>query len=54
MLEMSYAGEDHRQAMLISGRDHFRVAHGAARLNDRGDSMLRSFVKTVTKREESI
>lgn len=54
VLEMPYAREDHRQVMLIRCGDDFRIAHGAAGLNDRGDSVLRRFVKTVTKWEESI
>ena len=35
MPEVAHAGEDHRQAVLVGGRDHLLVAHRAARLDDR-------------------
>ena len=33
--EMAHAGEHHREARLVGGRDHFVVAHRAAGLDDR-------------------
>ena len=34
--EVAHAGEDHGDAVLVRGRDHFRVAHAAAGLDHRG------------------
>ena len=40
MPEMPRAGEHHGDAMLVSGFDHFVVAHGAAGLDHRGGAGL--------------
>ena len=37
-----------------AGCDNFRIAHGAAGLNDRSDSMTRRFVNAVAEREECV
>src|SRR5712692_3799923 len=54
MFEMSYAGEDHRETVLVGGSDNFFVAHGTTRLDHSRDSMLRGFVNAVAKREKGI
>src|SRR6185437_12716979 len=44
----------HREAVLISRRDHFLVADGAAGLDDGGDPGACGLVDPVTKRKERI
>ena len=41
MAEMAHAGEDHRQAMLVAGRNGLLIAHRAARLHDGRHPRLR-------------
>ena len=41
MAEVADAGEDHRDAALVGGRDHFGIAHAAARLDDRHGAVVR-------------
>ena len=54
MLEMPPAGEDHRDAVLVAGRDDFVVADAAARLNDRGNARRGGLVDRVGEREKGI
>ena len=54
MLEMPYAGKDHRQIVLICGGDYFLIAHGAAGLYHCHNAMLCGLVNPVAKREECI
>ena len=46
--------EDHRDAVLVGRANDLLVAHGAARLHDRGDAMLRGGVDAVAKRKERV
>src|SRR4029077_4984763 len=48
--EVPHAGEDHRDAALVRGGDHFRVAHAAARLDHRGGARLRARVRRAPRR----
>ena len=54
MAEMAHAGEDHGDAVLIGGVNHFLVAHGPAGLDDRGDTGLGGRIDTVPEREEGV
>src|SRR5215510_8676149 len=38
--EVPHAGEEHRDAALVRGRDHFRVAHAAPGLDHRGSARV--------------
>ena len=40
MFEMTFAGQNHRNAILIARVNYFLVAYGTARLNDGTDAML--------------
>src|SRR5690554_4103376 len=51
---MAHAGEDHGNAMLVGGVDHFLVAHGTARLDHCGDTGSGGGIDAVAEREESI
>ena len=51
---MPAAGEHHRQAALVGGGDHFRVAHRSARLHDRGRAGVGDRVEAVAEREERV
>src|SRR5690554_4292400 len=51
---MAHAGEDHGNAMLVGGIDHFLVAHGTARLDHCGDTGSGGGIDAVAEREESI
>src|SRR5690625_2673706 len=51
---MAYSGENHRHIVFIGGSDHFRVAHGAAGLDDSANTGPMSLIDTVTEREEGI
>src|SRR6185503_15833119 len=50
--EVAHAGEDHRHAMLVRGRDDFVVALAATGLHDGLDAVLRGGVDAVAEREE--
>ena len=52
--KVAHAGEHHGDAVLIGGRDDFRIALRAARLNDRVDAELGQGVESVAKRKEGI
>src|SRR5256885_4863444 len=52
--EMPHASEDHRHLMLIGCRDDLLVSDGAPRLNDGGDTCLRSRIQAVPKREKGV
>jgi hypothetical protein len=54
MPEVPHARQDHCQALVVSGLDDLRVAHGAARLNDGGGSGFGSREQTVGEWEEGI
>jgi hypothetical protein len=54
MPEMSDAGEDHSQAVLIAGLDRVLIAHGTAGLDDGSDSRLGRLIDVVAKRKESV
>src|SRR5690554_149519 len=51
---MAHAGEDHGNAMLVGGVDHFLVAHGTVRLDHCGDTGSGGGIDAVAEREESI
>src|SRR5690554_31536 len=51
---MAHAGEDHGDAVLVSGVDHFLVAHGAARLDHGGDAGRCRSIDVVLEREEGV
>ncbi|MCS6948463.1 MAG: hypothetical protein NZM12_12690, partial [Steroidobacteraceae bacterium] len=52
--EVPYAGEDHRDAVGVGRRDHFRIALAAARLDNRRDPVLGGDVDAVAKRKKRI
>ena len=52
--EVPPAGEHHRQAVLVGGRDHFGVAHRAARLDDGRRAGGGDRVEAVAKRKERV
>jgi len=54
MLEMSGAGEDHRDAELVGGVDRELVVHRAAGLDDRLDAVLRGHLDAVGEGEEGV
>ena len=54
MTEVSNPGEHHRQAMLVSRRDDFVVAHRAARLDHRLDAGFGRGIDAVAEREEGV
>ena len=52
--EMPPPGEHHRDAVLVGGRDDFRVAHRSAGLDDGGRARLRDRIETVAERKERV
>lgn len=52
--EVPSAGEDHGDVLCIASRDNFRVAFGAAGLNDGADSGAGGCVDPVTEREKCV
>ena len=52
--EVADAGEHHREAALVGGRDHFSVAHAAARLDHRRGAVVGDHVEAVAKRKERV
>src|SRR6266850_3601445 len=52
--EVPHPGEDHGDAALVRGRDHFRVAHAAPGLDHRGGAGVGKRVEPVAEREESV
>src|SRR5690554_1670822 len=52
--EMAHASEDHGQAMLVGGIDHFLIAHGATRLVHCGDTGCCGGIDAITEGEEGI
>jgi len=52
--EVAHARKDHRDASLVSGRNHFIVTHRTTWLDHCGDANLRSIVDAITEREERI
>ena len=51
---MPDAGEHHGKAAFVGGGDHVRVAHGAARLDDRGGAGIGRGEQTISEREERV
>ncbi len=54
MLEMSFAGKDHRNAVFVGGGDNFIILLRTTRLGNCDDSRLCSVIDIVREREESI
>lgn len=54
MLEVSLAGKDHWNAMLVTGRDNFVVLPRTPRLNDRDNPSLSRSVNGIGKRKKCI
>src|SRR4030095_11626884 len=52
--EVAHAGEDRGDAALVRGRDHFRVAHAAPRLDHRRGARIGKRIQAVAEREEGI
>src|SRR6266436_4456464 len=52
--KMAHAGEHHRHAMLIGGRDDLRIALAAARLDHGADAIAGGHVEVVAKGQERI
>jgi hypothetical protein len=52
MPEVAHAGEDHRHAVLVAGRDRVLAAHRAAGLDDRRDAAAGGLVDVVAEREK--
>ena len=52
--EVAHAGEEHRGAGPVRGRDHVRVALRAARLHERGDAGRGAHLQPVREREERV
>src|SRR6185503_4781508 len=52
--EVPHAGEDHGDAALVRGRDHFRVANAAPRLDHRRGPRFGEGVEAVAEREEGV
>lgn len=54
MPKVSDAREDHRDVPLIRGADHFRVAHAAARLNNRDRAVVGDDIEAISEGEERV
>ena len=54
MPEVPPAGEHHRQAVLVGGGDHFRVAHRSAGLNHRRRAGGGDRVQPIAERKERV
>ena len=54
MSEVSHPGKDHRDVVLICGRDHFFVSNRASRLNDGHGTRLCSCIHTIPERKHRI
>src|SRR4051812_19430968 len=54
MAEVTHAGEDHGNSMLIRRGNDFGILLRTTRLDDRADSIFRSDVEAVAEREERI
>src|SRR5678816_999063 len=54
MSELTLAGEDHRHAALVGGGDHFGVANGTTRLDDRAHARLGRLIDAVAERKECV
>ena len=54
MLEMAFAGKDHRNAVFVGGGDNFIILLRTTRLGNCDDSRLCSVIDSVREREESI
>lgn len=54
MQEVSSPGQKHRQPKFIAGLDRILVTFAAARMNDRGDAVLRSQAHGVIEGKETI
>src|SRR2546423_1012859 len=54
MAELTHAGEDHRDVVLVRGLDHFLIADRTTWLHDCRHSSLRRLLDAVAEREECI
>lgn len=54
MAEVAHVGEDHGDAVFVSGGNHFVVTDRAARLNNAGDAYRGCGIDAVAEREESV
>ena len=54
MSELAAAGHDHREAVAVGGLDDFRVAHGAAGLDDGGHAGGGRLLDAVGERKEAV
>ena len=54
VFEVPDTGEDHRNFLLISRLDRFRIFQRAAWLDDRGHASLGCLIDTVSKGEKGI
>jgi hypothetical protein len=52
--EVAYAGEDHRNTMLIGGGDDFLIAHTASRLNRAACTCRNHDIQAIPKRKEGV
>src|SRR6185295_2837647 len=54
VLKVSIAGKDHRDAMLVSGLNHFLVPDASASLNDGGNPCLGAGINGIPKGQKRI
>ena len=54
MAEVTHAGKDHRDVVLVSSSDDFFVTHRTTRLDNSSGTGLNRGQKTIRKREERI
>ncbi len=53
MAEVAHVGEDHGDAVFVSGGNHFVVTDRAARLNNAGDAYRGCGIDAVAEREKA-
>src|SRR5690554_78661 len=54
MTEMTHAGKDHSDTVLVCGSNNLVVANGAAGLNNGPDTIFRGVIYGVAEREEGV
>lgn len=54
MFEVAEASKNHRDIMLVRRLDHFLIADGPSRLDDRRHPMFRRFVNRIPEREKRV
>ena len=52
--EVAFAGEDHRDAVLVGSGNDFRVAHAATGLDDCFDARSGGGIEAIAEREERV